>query len=213
MAEDIYAVKGSDLTNIANSIRAKLDTTDKFLVSDMPAAIDSIESDDAVFTVGVVHVPSRPGYITPTVTVSKRGLIEEGNHSTRQVQVDSTLIPENIKKGVDIVNVIGTYEGEDTGIVKLDSTATSTDYRLTDWYVGNTAGAGLYLIAISNANSRVNHALYIAETAAGDPVYTDNGYVLYVKYFTATNIPVRYATTPGEVDEANPVTAYAYKIG
>ena len=82
-------------TNIANAIRDKKGTTEKYLPENMSAAISTIETG-----------------ITPSgkIEITNTEEINVTNYETAQV-VDSNLSAENIKKDVSILGVTGTFEG------------------------------------------------------------------------------------------------------
>lgn len=89
--------------NIANAIRAKNGSTDKYTPSEMSAAIETIKTEPNL----------QEKNITPSTLVQEI-TPDNGYDGLSKVTVngDADLLAENIKKDVEIFGVTGTYEGE-----------------------------------------------------------------------------------------------------
>ncbi len=122
----VKTINESILTAIADAIRAKLGVQTTYKPSEMATAISQITGnlESKSITVNGVYEPDfgYDGFSDVTVNVPQ-GITPTGNinitntqqtdvtaYATAQV-VDADLVPANIKKYVDILGVVGTYEG------------------------------------------------------------------------------------------------------
>lgn len=113
-------------SNIASAIRAKKGTSAEIIADDFPSEIMSIPS----------------GGITPTgnINITDTNVTDVTNYATAQV-VDTNLVASNIKEGVNILGILGTFAGGGslpTSISKIDggsftfaSDTTGSSYTIT----------------------------------------------------------------------------------
>ena len=85
----------SKMTALANSIRSKSSVTGTLSIDGMKSAVDSIEMG-----------------ITPSgnISITDTNVTDATNYATAQV-VDADLVAENIKKDVNILGIVGSFEG------------------------------------------------------------------------------------------------------
>ena len=222
-----YLIKGSTLSNIADSIRAKTESTDLIKPTEMAEAIESIttgiDTSDATATANEI-LEGKTAYVdgekiigsiptisqaTPSITIDSNGLItatatqtagyiNTGTVSaTKQlafqpaktitptatsqtavssgystggeiaVKGDSNLVADNIKSGVSIFGINGTYEGstdiEDKFIKRTFGMNIYTNNRLS--YIGSYAFACatyLYKVNMQSVTEIIEYAFYNA---------------------------------------------------
>ena len=143
-------------TDIANAIRAKKGTSADIVADNFPSEIASIPSG------GIT--PSGKKLITDTSETDVAAF------ATAQISSD-TLLAENIKKDVNILGVVGSFEGGGGGLPE-----------------GITAVAtGTFTVASLSRNYTVTHGLGVipktfmvtAETPSGEWEYSLNQYTIY----------------------------------
>ena len=77
---------------------------------------------------------------TITPGTSQKTAVSSGRYTTGTVYVagDADLVPGNIRQGVNIFGVTGTYEGEHNGLVSIDVTNSSA-YRITASFMNSSS--------------------------------------------------------------------------
>lgn len=134
----LKTINESTLTAIANAIRSKLGVETSYKPSQMPSAIQSIITpvlESKTINANGTYTPGTGKNGFSSVTVSVSGVTPTGNinitdtqvtdvsaYATAQV-VDSDLIAGNIKKDINILGVIGTYEGSGQAGIVLSGTS------------------------------------------------------------------------------------------
>lgn len=98
----MYSVNGTDLTNIANAIRAKTGEAGTMTIADMSTEIESISGGNVQTKTLIPNFNNGDVTITP-----ETGQI---GFSSVTIQKDSNLIASNIKKDVTIHGITGNYE-------------------------------------------------------------------------------------------------------
>lgn len=134
-------VNESTLGAIAEAIRTKGGTQTTYRPNQMPSAISALPSAAVVQTKSITengtYTPSPgvdgfsqvnvnvPQGITPTgnINITDTQVTDVTNYATAQV-VDADLVAGNIKKDVDILGVVGTYEGSGGGSTLVTKTIT-----------------------------------------------------------------------------------------
>lgn len=144
-------VTDTNLTNIGDAIREKEGSSATIPLTEMPTRIRAIETakpeetktvtpttstqyvyPSSGYTLSQVTVnPIPSNYIVPSgnVNITSTGAIDVTKYATAKI-VDSDLVASNIKKGVSIFGVTGTYEG-------LTASVSGTVLTLTNVSVTN----------------------------------------------------------------------------
>ena len=103
----ITTIDDKHLTNIATAIRQKRGIEDTFKPSEMAEAIKDISGGEPILQEVVVQPKTVEQIITPSEEYD--GLSQVKIEAVTRT-IDSSIQPENIKKGVEILGVIGTIE-------------------------------------------------------------------------------------------------------
>ena len=148
-------------TDIANAIRAKKGTSADIVADNFPSEIASIPT----------------GGITPTgnINITDTNVTDVTNYATATI-VDADLVASNIKKNVNILGVVGSFEGGGSlpsSISKIDggsftvASDTATDYM---WITHNLAEApkGCMVWTDDNAQESYNRYTFVQGGTATD---------------------------------------------
>lgn len=100
--DELVIAKKSDLVEIADAIRHKTETSETLSLDEMVVSINELASEPALTTL-IVNPGKDEQHITPPGTFD--------GFSDVVVAGDADLIAENIKSGVTIFNVAGSFEG------------------------------------------------------------------------------------------------------
>lgn len=103
----ITTIDDKHLTNIANAIRQKSGVEDTFKPSEMASAIKNISGANPILQEVVVQPSINEQTITPGADYDGLSQVKIGAVTS---SIDSDIKPENIKKGVEILGVVGNIE-------------------------------------------------------------------------------------------------------
>lgn len=136
----IVTIDDKHLTNIANAIRQKNGASDKYNPSEMANAIKNIDGGaDPILQNVTVSPKTIEQIITPSEDYDGIGQVKVNAVTS---SIDSDIKATNIKKGVDILGVIGTLEEG----IKPSGTKTITsngDYDVTNFANASVNVAGM----------------------------------------------------------------------
>lgn len=174
-------------TDIANAIRNKMGGSSPIVADDFPDAISLIQTG-----------------ITPTGTknITNTLLTDVTNYANAQV-VDSNLVAENIKHGVDILGLVGSFAGGGGNIKEWEYTAvdpcTDETYVVFDdpFLMENYYNENLVVVTILNFGVEAYQQNHIASITMNKPMYTVVGEPCYgFNYYANMGIEIMHFAEP-----------------
>lgn len=103
----ITTIDDKHLSNIATAIRQKRGVEDTFKPSEMASAIKNISGGEPILQEVVVQPSINEQTITPSADYDGLSRVKIGAVTS---SIDGDIQPENIKKGIEILGVVGTIE-------------------------------------------------------------------------------------------------------
>lgn len=116
----ITTIDDKHLTNIATAIRQKSGVEDKYSPDKMAQAIKDIEGGEPILQEVSVSPSIQEQVITPSIDYDGISKITIAPVTSR---IDTDIIPENIKKGINILGIVGTIEDKPAEPILQNKTA------------------------------------------------------------------------------------------
>lgn len=147
----ITTIDDKHLTNIATAIRQKRGIEDTFKPSEMAEAIKDISGGEPILQEVVVQPSINEQTITPSADYDGLSQVKIGAVTS---SIDSDIKPENIKKGVEILGVIGNIEDRPAEPVLQNKTVEpSTGKQIITADIGYD---GLRQVTVNEVTSKID---------------------------------------------------------